>query len=259
MIKLSMTNAATNTKTVLVVIIQIQTTMNEWINSIVISDQIGIVTLVAVCLLGVISVFTCACNFAVLGIVAGYTSTLEAIGKAKTVLFTSLFFFLGTIVAMCVLGCVIVFASEFISDAMGDYWRIGMGIILILFGTYILDIFPFKIHHFTFNFKHKRDGITGGILFGFVVGTLTSLGTLCCNPIFPMIVAASIVTGSKLWSFLMLLAYAFGFGATLASIMLGFGMGIGKLSKLLSKSAKIIKYAGGIILIVLGFYFIITA
>jgi len=49
-----------------------------------------------------------------------------------------------------------------------------------------------------------------------------------------------------------------GFGSTLAAAMLGVGLGIGKLSKLLTKSAVVIKYAGGITLIILGFYFILT-
>jgi len=47
-------------------------------------------------------------------------------------------------------------------------------------------------------------------------------------------------------------------GSILAVAMLGIGLGIGKLSKLLTKSATVIKYAGGITLVILGFYFILT-
>jgi cytochrome c biogenesis protein CcdA len=141
---------------------------------------------------------------------------------------------------------------------MGNYWKIGAGVILILFGVYILDILPFKIPGMSFDYRSKNSGIAGSILFGLVVGSLTSLGTLCCNPIFPIVVAASLVTGSSLWGFSLLLTYAFGFGFTLAVAMLGIGLGIGKLSKVLSKFAIFIKYAGGITLIVLGFYFLIT-
>jgi cytochrome c biogenesis protein CcdA len=232
--------------------------MSEWINSILSADQTGIIALIAVFLLGVISVFTCACNFAVIGTVAGYTGALGATGKTKKVVLCSLFFLLGTVVAMSILGCVIGFAGEFISTSMGNYWKIAAGVILIIFGTYILDILPFKIPGMSLNFQSKKSGMIGAVLFGFVVGSLTSLGTLCCNPIFPIVVAASLVTGSTLWGFSLLLAYALGFGTMLASAMLGIGLGIGKLSKLLTKSAVIIKYVGGITLIVLGFYFILT-
>jgi len=232
--------------------------MNEWITSILSADQTGIIALVAVFLLGVVSVFTCACNFAVIGIVAGYTGTLGATGKRKTVIVCSLFFLLGTVVAMSALGAIIGFASEFISASMGSYWKIAAGIILILFGVYILDILPFKIPGISLNYHSKKSGVAGAILFGFVVGSLTSLGTLCCNPIFPIVVAASLVTGSTIWGFVLLFTYALGFGAILAVAMLGVGLGIGKLSQWLTKSTVFIKYVGGITLIVLGFYFILT-
>ena len=233
--------------------------MNEWINSILVSDQTGIIILVALFLMGIISVFTCPCNFAVIGMVLGYTGTISTSSRIKNVVLSSLFFLLGTMVAMCLLGSLIVFAGNFISDAMGDFWKIGIGFICIFFGVYVLDIFPFKLRHLKYNLKKKSNNISGAILFGFIVGSLTSLGTLCCNPIFPIVVAASLVIESKLWSFLLLLTYAFGFGAMLAAIMMGLGFGIGKMSKLLTKSAEIIKYASGILLIILGFYLIITA
>jgi cytochrome c biogenesis protein CcdA len=232
--------------------------MNEWINSILSSDQTGIIALAAVFLLGVISVFTCACNFAIIGTVAGYTGTLGATGKTKTVIVSSLFFLIGTVVAMSILGFVIGFAGELISASTGNYWKIGAGIILILFGVYTLDLLPFKIPGVSLNFQNKRSGIAGAVLFGFIVGSVTPLATLCCNPIFPIVAAASLVKGSTLWGFFLLFTYALGFGATLAAGMLGIGLGIGKLSKWLTKSAVIIKYAGGITLIGLGFYFILT-
>jgi hypothetical protein len=40
--------------------------------------------------------------------------------------------------------------------------------------------------------------------------------------------------------------------------MLGVGLGLGKISNMLSKFAVIIKYVGGITLIVLGFYLLLT-
>jgi cytochrome c biogenesis protein CcdA len=232
--------------------------MNEWIKSMLSTDQTGIIALAAVFLLGVVSVFTCACNFAIIGTVVGYTGTVGATGKTKTVIVGSLFFLIGTVVAMSILGCIIGFASELISASMGNYWKIGAGIILILFGVYTLDILPFKIPGISFNFQSKKGGIAGAILFGFIVGSVTPLATLCCNPIFPIVAAASLIKGSTLWGFFLLFTYALGFGATLAAGMLGIGLGIGKISKMLTKFATVVKYAGGIILIILGFYLILT-
>ena len=232
--------------------------MQEWLTSIANSEQTGIIALITVFLLGVISVFTCSCSFAVLGVVGGYTGTVSATEKTKTVVVSSLFFLVGVVVAMSALGFIIGFAAELISATTGNYWKIGAGIILIFFGVYILDIVPFKIPGVSINYQNKKNGIAGAVLFGLIVGSLTSLGTLCCNPIFPIVVAASLVKGSSFWGFILLFTYSLGFGSTIAAAMLGVGLGIGKISKLLSKSAVVIKYAGGITLIVLGFYFIIT-
>jgi len=232
--------------------------MHEWINSILNSDQAGIIVFLAVFLLGVVSVFSCACNFAAIGAVAGYTGTLGATGKTKTVVVSSVFFLLGTVVALSAIGCLIGYASEFINTSMGNYWKIAAGIISILFGVYILDILPFKVPGISVNLQNKKSGIAGAVLFGFIIGGVTSLGSLCCNPVFPLVMAASFVKGSTLWGFFMLFFYALGYGIMLAAAMLGVGLGLGKLSKLLSKFAVFIKYAGGITLIILGFYFLIT-
>ena len=232
--------------------------MNEWINLVLSSEQSGIIVLAAVFLLGVISVFTCACNFTAIGVVAGYTGSLGATGKTKTVVLSSIFFLLGIVIALSAVGCLIGFASELVSASMGNYWKIVAGIIAILFGVYTLDILPFKIKGISPNFQNKKSSIAGAVLFGFVMGGAISLSSLCCNPIFPIVMGASFLKGSTLWGLVMLFFYALGYGITLASAMLGVGLGLGKISKLLSKFAIIIKYAGGITLIILGFYLIIT-
>ena len=232
--------------------------MQEWINSVINADHAGIIVLAAVFLLGVISVFTCACNFAAIGIVAGYTGTVSASGKTKTVIISSIFFLLGTVVALSGIGCLIGYAGELVSASMGNYWKIAAGIVAILFGLYTLDILPFKLPGLSPNFQTKKNGIAGAILFGFIIGGVTSLGSLCCNPIFPIVMGASFLKGSTLWGLALLFFYALGYGATLAAAMLGVGLGLGKISGMLSKSSVFIKYAGGITLIILGFYFLLT-
>jgi len=232
--------------------------MQEWISSVISADQEGIIVFPAVFLLGVISVFTCACNFAALGVVGGYTGTVSATGKTKTVIVSSICFLLGTVIALSAVGCLIGFASELVSVTTGNYWKIGAGIIAVFFGVYTLVILPFKIKGISPNFQSKKSGIAGAVLFGFVMGGATSLGNLCCNPIFPVVMGASFLKGSTLWGLAMLFFYALGYGVTLAAAMLGIGLGLGKISNVLSKFAVFIKYAGGITLIVFGFYLLLT-
>ena len=222
------------------------------------ADKAGIVVLAAVFLLGIISVFTCACNFAVIGAITGYTGALGTTGKTKTVVASSVFFLVGSVVAMSVIGYLIGFAGEFFSVAMGNYWKIVAGVVFILFGTYILDILPFKVPGISVDIQNKKAGTAGAAVFGLVIGGLSVLSNICCNPIFPIVAAATFVKGGTLRGFFLMFFYALGYGVTLAVAMLGVGLGVGKISNMLSKFAVIIKCAGGISLIIIGFYFLIT-
>jgi cytochrome c biogenesis protein CcdA len=232
--------------------------MDEWIHSVINSDQTGIIALIAVFLLGVISIFTCVCNVPILSALAGYSSALGASGKSKAVVAGCLFFLLGNVLSMAAIGCLVGLAGEVVGAAMGNYWKIGAGVFLIFFGVYILDILPFRIPGITFNFQNNKGGMAGCVLFGFVIGAILPLSTICCNPVFPIIIAASLVKGSMLWGLSLLLSFALGHGIILTAGMLGVGLGVGRIAIWLSKFAVVIKYAGGITLIVLGFYFLLT-
>jgi len=229
--------------------------MVEWVQSVVNADQAGILVLLAVFLLGVVSVFTCVCNFAVIGAITGYTGVLGATGKTKSIAVSALFVFLGAVAAMSAIGYAIGFASEIVSAAMGNYWKIAAGVIMLIFGILILDLLPFEMPKILPDIPSKKSGITGAITFGLVVGGLTVLTNICCNPVFPIVAAAALVKSSALWGFFLMFFYALGYGVTIAVAIVGVGLGI---SKTLSKFATVIKYAGGITLIVLGFYFLLT-
>jgi len=56
----------------------------------------------------------------------------------------------------------------------------------------------------------------------------------------------------------MLLTFSLGYGLPLAAAMVGVGMGFGKISKAVNRFGTIMKYAGGIALIAIGFYLLIT-
>ncbi|MBM3435081.1 MAG: hypothetical protein FJY07_02560 [Bacteroidetes bacterium] len=232
--------------------------MQEWISGVLDSDQAGIYALFAVFLLGIIGVFSCACNYAIIGTVAGYAGTIGATGRAKAVIVCSSFFLAGTVISMTIIGIIIGYASEIIGSTLGMYWKIAAGIFSIVFGLYSMDLLPFRIPGISFQVKNKGNSISGAVVFGLAIGGVSTLSSLCCSPFFPIIMAASFIKGSTLWGILMLLFYALGYGLTLAFAMAGVGFGLGKLSTSLSQFARILKYAAGILLIVLGFYFLLT-
>ncbi len=232
--------------------------MSTWIQQVLSNEHASVFALIAVLILGTLSVFTCACNFAIIGVVAGYSGASQESSKARIVIWKGIAFLIGTVVSMSVIGALFGFAGKWISASLGNYWKIAAGLIAILFGLYSMDLVPFKLPGINIKKNDTDLKIGSAILIGFAVGGLSAACNTCCNPFFPVILAASFVKGSVLWGFMMLLFFALGFGIPLTAMVLGIGLGLGKISGVLTSTVKVIKYIGGIALVILGFYLLFT-
>ena len=85
------------------------------------TDQTGVVVFSSAFLLGILGVFTCACNYAAVGVIVGYSGTLEVSGGRKNIVVSSLFFLLGTIISILFVGCLVGFAGKLIGTSLGNY------------------------------------------------------------------------------------------------------------------------------------------
>jgi len=232
--------------------------MNSWINQVLNNEHATITVLIAVFFLGVISVVTCACNFAIIGVVTGYSGVSASTDKTRTVWLKGITFLIGGVISMALIGTLFGYASEWINDSIGKYWKIAAGLISILFGLYSMELLPFKLPGISIKTRQTQKGIYSAILFGLAIGGLSVTMNSCCNPIFPVILAASFVKGSAVWGLMMLTAFGMGYGLPLASAIVGFGLGLRTISKSLSLFGTIVKYAGGILLVGMGFYFLLS-
>jgi cytochrome c biogenesis protein CcdA len=232
--------------------------MNTWINQVLSNEHATVMVLIAVFLMGMISVVTCGCNIAIIGVVAGYSGASSTTRKTKTLIWKGLAFLLGTIISMAVIGAMFGYAGKWISDSLGNYWKIAAGLIAILFGLSSMELVPFKLPGISIKANDSQQNIFTAIIFGIAVGGLSAACNSCCNPFFPVILAASFLKGSAVWGFMMLTAFALGFGLPLAAMIIGVSVGLGKISKTLSIIVTIVKYIGGITLVALGFYLLIS-
>lgn len=239
-------------------VVLIKQKMEAWIKEVLSNEQGSIMILIAVLLMGILSVFTCACNFAIIGVAAGYSGVTTGKAKTKMYFWKGFAFLLGTIISMSLIGALFGFAGQWVSDSFGNYWKIAAGLVAIIFGLYSIEMVPFKVPGISFKSKESQKNVFTAIIFGLAVGGLSAACNSCCNPFFPVILAASFVKGSTIWGFMMLSTFALGFGLPLAAMIMGIGLGLGKISKKLSLVVKVAKYIGGITLVALGFYLLLT-
>lgn len=232
--------------------------MEAWISQVLSNDHASVIVLIAVLSMGILSVFTCACNFAIIGVVAGYSGASPVTGKSNMMIWKGLAFLLGTIISMSLIGALFGFAGKWVSESLGSYWKIAAGLVAIVFGLYSMELMPFKIPGISLKKAESQQTMFTAIIFGFAVGGLSAACNSCCNPFFPVILAASFVKGSAMWGFVMLTTFALGFGLPLAAMIVGISLGLGKISAALSMVVKIAKYIGGIALVALGFYLLLT-
>lgn len=232
--------------------------METWIKSLMEYGQPGALTLVAVFVLGMTAVVTCACNYALFAVVAGYSGSLSGEKRTKKALPGVLAFLAGAVISMAIMGTLFGYASSMMAATSGTWWKIVSGIICIVFGLWSMDFLPFKMPVPKIGKGEPKPGIIPAIIFGLTVGGISTAFNSCCNPVFPVILAASFIKGSALWGFLMLTSFALGYALPLSLGFAGIRWGLGKLSKPVGKIAKIVPYAGGIMLVVMGFYFLLT-
>jgi cytochrome c biogenesis protein CcdA len=232
--------------------------MENWIKSLMDSGQPGVLTLFAVFFLGMTAVFTCVCNYALFAVVAGYSGSLSGEEKSKTALPGGLAFLAGAVLSMAFMGALFGYAGRLMGEASGSWWKITTGIICVVFGLWSMDFLPFKIPSLKIGKGKPKPGILPAILFGLTVGGISTAFNSCCNPVFPVILAASFIKGSMVWGFLMLTVFALGYAMPLALGFTGIRWGLGMLSTTLGKFSKVIPYVGGAILLIMGFYFLLT-
>lgn len=230
--------------------------MNEWLNGFFTAQQWSVTLFLGALLLGAVSAVGSTCNIAALGAIAGYSGLKEG-GSKKELLFTCLGFVIGTILALALIGTTVGYLSKAASDHLMNAGKFFAGIVLVFFGLVTLDLFPFKLPPVKLPTPIKKAGFGGDILFGFALGGSSLACTLtCCSPILPFIIGMSAIEGNALKSTLLMGMFGLGFSLPLAAILLGFSFG--KLAIGAGKSMASIKKIAGVVLMGIGFYFLVT-
>jgi cytochrome c biogenesis protein CcdA len=217
------------------------------------SEPLG---LVFALILGVVSAATSACcTLPALGVLVGYSGA-QANDNRKAAVKTALLFTLGTIVSLMIIGGIAGFVGQVAQNALGRYWKVFAGIVAVFLGLAALNLLPFKVSLGKFEGVKSRLGKSGAVLAGLILGGIVAASSLPCNPGIFIVIGAAILQGKVFWAILMLAMFAIGFSIPLGAVLLGVSLGK---TTIVAKNADIaIRWISGVILLVAGFYFLIT-
>lgn len=197
---------------------------------------------------------TC-CTLPALGLVASYSGAQET-GSRKDLIKSTLFFMLGTVVSLMIIGAVAGFVGQAAQFTLGRYWKLFAGLIAIFFGLANLKLLPFKLSFGEFNTSKKSLSNLGEILTGIVLGGIVAVSSLPCNPGIFIVMGAALLQGAIFKAMLLLGMFAIGFALPLGALILGISFSKFALSSKGIDSA--IRWISGVILIAVGFYFLLT-
>lgn len=201
------------------------------------------------------AVASACCTLPLLGAIVGYSGTRENKDRKASYL-SALFFMLGTTAALVILGAVAGFIGQVAQSVLGKYWKVFAGLIAIFVGLAALKLLPFKLPTRTTQNKSQPKGFISAAVFGLVMGGGVCVASLACNPGIFIVLGVAVLQGYTLWAMCIMAAYAVGFSLPLALIMLG--VSFGKSAIKAKRTETVMRVAGGVLLLVAGFYFLTT-
>jgi cytochrome c-type biogenesis protein len=232
--------------------------METWIQQVFNAPQFGILVLPAGLLLGIITAVGClGCSAPLIAAVVGYAGSQEQPQK-RDILVIAGFFMLGTVLALSAAGYLVGYIGQVAGSTFGLYGKILIAIITILFGFAALNLLPFRIPSFNPVKKNLPRGFIGASVMGLGVGGASITYTMaCCGPmILPIVLGISVLKGQGAWGALILAVFAIGYSLPMVATILG--IGFGKLTGIANKVAGPVRMASGVLLIVAGFWLILT-
>ena len=164
----------------------------------------------------------------------------------------ALAFVVGLSMTFTVLGVIAASMGSLLGD-VGRFWGYVVAGVCLVMGLHLLGVFNFEIPLPT-RFKTKKKGIIGAFLLGLLFGVVS---TPCATPILAVLLVYIASKGSYAYGALLLFAYAL--GHCLLIVIAGASMGMAKAlleSRNLQKAGLVLQKAAGVVIILIGFFFL---
>jgi len=170
-------------------------------------------------------------------------------------LLLSMVFVLGLSITFTVLGLIAAFMGSLLGD-VGSFWQYVVAGVCVVMGLHLLGVFNFEIP-LPSRFNTQKRGIIGAFLLGLLFGVVS---TPCATPILAVLLVYIASKGSYAYGALLLFFYAL--GHCLLIIIAGTSMGMAKgllESRHLQKAGSVLRKAAGVVIILVGLFFLRSA
>lgn len=176
----------------------------------------------------------------------------EAASLKKSFMF-SLLFIIGLSITFMVLGFISGLMGRMFGD-VGQFWKYIVALVCLVMGIHLLGIFKlnFPVPRF---FSLKKSGSIGALLLGLLFGVVS---TPCAVPILAVLLAFIASKGYIIYGGFLLFIYALGHSFLI--LIAGTSMGAAKKlieSKGLRKTNQVLQKVAGLIIILVGFSFLL--
>lgn len=200
----------------------------------------GILTSVSPCILTMIPIMV--------GYIGGYTGEEET-SKIKG-FGLSVIFVLGMSVTFSIFGIIAVMLGK-VFGQIGDTWYYVLAAIAIIMGLQLLGVINIRFPSLS-ELPVKKGGAASTFLIGLLFGLVMSP---CATPVLAVIIAYVASTGKFLYGAALLFVYGLGHGLPL--IIAGTFTATIKQLPRFHKYTRYVTFASGVVLILLGLYFLI--
>ncbi|MBS3820094.1 sulfite exporter TauE/SafE family protein [bacterium] len=184
-----------------------------------------------------------------MSVIAGYRETT---GIKKSLTF-SMLFIVGLSITFTVLGLISALMGRMFGD-VGRFWKYIVAAVCLVMGIHLLGLFKLSFWNPQF-LNIQKGGKIGAFLLGLLFGLVS---TPCAVPILAVLLAYVASKGNIAYGGLLLFVYAL--GHSLLILVAGTSMGAAKRlieSKGVRKANLILQKAAGVIIILVGIYFLL--
>jgi cytochrome c-type biogenesis protein len=193
------------------------------------------------------------CVLAMIPLMIGLVAGRKGTASLKRTFFFSLFFVLGLAVTFTTLGLISALLGRMFGD-IGRFWKYAVAVVCLIMGVQLLGIFKFNFAVPKYFGKIQEGGL-GAFLLGLLFGVVS---TPCAVPVLAVLLAFVANKGNVVYGGFLLFIYAL--GHSLLILIAGTSMGAAKRlieSKGLAQASRILQKAAGIIIILIGIYFLV--